>query len=48
MTHQNAHTGIAPQAWLQHHVPWLGLLALMLGLFRESPVAGFDGDELNG
>ena len=44
----NAHIGVAPHAWLQHHLPWLGLLALMLGLLRESPDAGFERDELNG
>ncbi|MCR6672360.1 hypothetical protein [Devosia ginsengisoli] len=44
----NAHSGVAPHAWLQHHLPWLGLLALMLGLFRESPDAALERDELNG
>ena len=44
----NAQIGVAPHAWLQHHLPWLGLLALMLGLFRENPDAGFERDELNG
>lgn len=44
----NAQIGVAPHAWLQHHLPWLGLLALMLGLFRESPDTGLDADELNG
>jgi hypothetical protein len=29
-------------------MPWLGLLALMLGLFREGTVLGFERDELNG
>ena len=48
MSEFNAHSGVAPHAWLQHHLPWLGLFALVLSLFRESPVAGLDADELNG
>ena len=48
MNQSDVHSGLAPHAWLQHHLPWLGLFALVLSLFRESPVAGLDADELNG
>ena len=44
----NAHSGVAPHAWLQHHLPWLGLLALMLGLFRDDSEIGFDPVDLTG
>ena len=44
----NPHSGTAPHAWLQHHVPWLGLFALVLSLFRDDIGIGFDPDELNG
>lgn len=44
----NAHNGIAPHSWLQHHLPWLALFALVLGLFGERPDVGFEPDELNG
>lgn len=42
------HDGVAPHSWLQHHLPWLGLLAMMLGLVREDDATVFDPDELNG
>ena len=48
MEQSNAHSGVAPRAWLQHHLPWLSLLALVLGLFRDHSDIGFDPDELNG
>lgn len=48
MNHLSAHTGVAPQAWLQHHVPWLGLFALMMAVFRLEGGIGFDPDERNG
>lgn len=48
MNQPNAHNGVAPHAWLQHHMPWLGLLALVLGLFREETESGFDTDRQNG
>lgn len=44
----NVHSGDAPHSWLQHHVPWLGLLALMLDLFRDDTGIGFDPDDMNG
>ena len=44
----NAHSGSAPGTWLQHHMPWLSLLALVLNLFRDDPEIGFDPDDLNG
>lgn len=48
MNPQIAHSVVAPQAWLQHHLPWLGLLALLVGLFRDESDIGFDPDERNG
>ena len=48
MNQSDVHSGIAPHAWLQHHLPWLGLLALVLSLFREDTEIGYDPDELNG
>ena len=48
MDQSNAHSGVAPHSWLQRHVPWLGLFALVLGLFRDDTGMGFDPDELNG
>lgn len=48
MNPQTAHFGVAPPAWLQHHLPWLGLLALLVGMFRDSSDIGFDPDERNG
>lgn len=48
MNELHAHSGIAPHSWLQHHLPWLGLVALVLSLFRERDTFGFDPDELNG
>ncbi|WP_316355817.1 hypothetical protein [Devosia sp.] len=44
----NTHDGIAPHSWLQHHLPWLALFALVLGLFGDHPELGFEPDELNG
>ena len=48
MNQLSAHFGVAPHSWLQHHMPWLGLLALVIGLFGEDHEIGFDPDELNG
>lgn len=48
MNQFHPHSGIAPHAWLQHHLPWLGLLVLMLGLFGEHRENGTFPDELNG
>ncbi|WP_156461148.1 hypothetical protein [Devosia sp. Root436] len=48
MNQFNAHSGSAPGTWLQHHMPWLSLLALVLNLFRDDPEIGFDPDDLNG
>ncbi|SHF68492.1 hypothetical protein [Devosia limi] len=48
MSRQSAHIGVAPHAWLQHNMPWLGLVALLLGLFRDSDEIGFDPDDHNG
>jgi hypothetical protein len=48
MNPPSAHIGIAPHSWLQRHMPWLGLLALMLGWSRDDSEIGFDPDELNG
>jgi hypothetical protein len=43
------HPGVAPQTWLQHNMPWLGLFALVLGLFTyDGDDMGFDPDERNG
>lgn len=49
MNHLSAHIGVAPLAWLQHHVPWLGLVALVMGLFTyDADELGYDPDDLNG
>jgi hypothetical protein len=48
MNQLDAQNGVTPHSWLQHHVPWLGLLALVLGLFRDDSEIGFDPGELNG
>lgn len=49
MNQNSAHLGVAPHGWLQHHLPWLALLALVLGLLREDGSdIGFDPDEMNG
>jgi hypothetical protein len=48
MENHSVHFGVAPHGWLQHHLPWLGLFALVASLFRDEPVVGFDPDELNG
>ncbi|UJW87060.1 hypothetical protein [Devosia sp. SL43] len=48
MEHFTAHNGVAPHAWLQHHLPWLALFTLVMSLFRDEPVIGFDPDDLNG
>ena len=48
MNQHSIHNGIAPHAWLQHHLPWLALFALMLGLFGDDSEISFDPDELNG
>ena len=48
MNQPSAHYEVAPHSWLQHHVPWLGLLAMVLNLFRDDSGIGFDPDDLNG
>jgi hypothetical protein len=48
MFHQTTHFGVAPHAWLQHKLPWLGLFVLVLSLFGEEADIPFDEDELNG
>jgi hypothetical protein len=48
MDQQTTHFGVAPHGWLQHHLPWLALFALVMNLFRDEPEIGFDPDELNG
>lgn len=48
MEHHINHYGVAPHSWLQRHVPWLGLFALVLNLFRDDSEIGFDPDDLNG
>jgi hypothetical protein len=48
MNEFQAHHGIAPHSWLQHHLPWLALFALVLSLFGDDNEIGFDPDELNG
>jgi hypothetical protein len=48
MSQFDVHSGIAPHAWLKHHLPWLGLLAVVLSLFRDDPDVGVQRDELNG
>lgn len=34
--------------WLQHNLPWLAALAMVMGMLREEPDADFDPDDLNG
>jgi len=48
MNEFSTHDGITPHIRLQHHLPWLGLFALLLGLFGDRPAIGFEPDELNG
>lgn len=48
MFHQTNQFGVAPHAWLRHHVPWLGLIVMVLSLFGEEADLPFDADELNG
>ena len=48
MSNHTIHFGVAPHAWLQHKLPWLGLFALILSLFGEEADIPFDEDELNG
>ncbi len=38
--------GGARPNWMQHHMPWLGVLALMFGLSRDDEDS--DADTLNG
>ena len=39
--------GLVPHNWMQHHLPWLLVLAMLIGLFRDEPAVDRD-DELNG
>ena len=48
MNQFQAQSGVASRSWLQRHVPWLGLFALMLSLFRDDTGIAFEPDELNG
>lgn len=49
MNQRHAPIGTLPASWLQHKLSWLGLIALVLGLFRDDDEASsFDMDELNG
>jgi hypothetical protein len=48
MSELEVHYGVAHPAWLQHHLPWLGLLAMVLNLFRDDTGIGFDPDDRNG
>ena len=48
MNQSDIHSGVAPHAWLQHHLPWLGLFALVWNLFRDDTDLGFDPDDQNG
>ena len=36
---------IGRQNWLQHHLPWLAALSLIMGLFRDEAVAVADRDD---
>ncbi|MFD2646937.1 hypothetical protein ACFSX5_03905 [Devosia albogilva] len=40
--------GLAPHNWMQHHLPWLVVLTMVIGLFRDEPVLSDERDELNG
>ena len=40
--------GTAPQNWLQHHLPWLVMLTLLTGMFRDEPTFLGPPDDLNG
>ena len=48
MNQYQTQSGVTPHVWLQHHLPWLGLFALVMSLFRDDSGIGFDPDELNG
>lgn len=48
MNQRSDQSGVLPQSWLQHNLPWLSLFALLMGLLRDDSVVGFDSDELNG
>lgn len=48
MNHQPVHMGATAPTWLQHHLPWLGFFALVLGLFTFDGQIDFDPDERNG
>lgn len=48
MNQRPSHIGVMPHAWLQHHVPWLALFSLVIGLFAEDADAEADVDDLNG
>ena len=42
MSNPVAHGVIGRQNWLQHHLPWLAVLSVFVGFFRDE--APFDGD----
>jgi len=48
MNQRSVHSGVVPHSWLQHHLPWLGLLALVLNLLQDEPAGRIAPDELNG
>lgn len=40
--------GGASHNWMQHHMPWLAVLALVMGFEHDEPQAGDFPDEGNG
>ncbi|MHA6691127.1 hypothetical protein [Devosia sp. A449] len=48
MNQHPAQLGVVPHSWLQHHLPWLSLLALVLNLLQDEPASHIAPDELNG
>lgn len=39
------HCVIGRPNWLQHHLPWLAALSLVMGLFRDEAVPAGDLDD---
>ena len=48
MSNLGASLFVGPQNWLQHHLPWLAVLAMLMGMLRDEPVMNSDPDEQNG
>lgn len=47
MYERSEYSGVMSHSWLQHHLPWLSLLALVLNLLQDEPRSS-SPDELNG